>query len=249
MDAKLRQVFIVAFVSLFSFMGGLLSVQAGDFVIVANSPTFSEKNVRDAIPNRTVIALDGAANHLKRCHITPQIILGDFDSVEDKEYWGIKGAFHAIANDDKPYLGNFSVLIMPAKNQDYTDLEKAIIYCDEMGAKSILIVNATGGRMDHTLGNIGLLRKHFKKERPLSLTTENECIEYIKDGQTTIKGNVGDQCAIMAYPEAFMTTTGLAYNGQNYQLKLGIQESSCNTLVEPEAVVVIQGEALIISPR
>ncbi len=231
-----------------SFMGVCVSMPAEDFVIVANSPSFSEKTVRSAIEKRTIVALDGACNHLKKVKIQPMVILGDFDSVVDKEYWGIKETFDALTNTSKPYEGNFGILIVPAPDQDYTDLEKAILYCDKQKATSILIVNATGGRMDHTLGNIGLLRKHYKIERPMSIVTENERIEYIKDGKTKITGKVGDHCAIMGYPEGAMTTTGLTYNGSDYKLKLGIQESSCNTLQEPVAQVTIQGEALIISP-
>ena len=73
-------------------------------------------------------------------------------------------------------------------------------------------------------------------------------IEYIKDDSMRIRGNVGDNCAIMGYPEGVMSTTGLTYNGDNYHLKLGLQESVSNTLAAPVAEISIQGEALIIHP-
>ena len=37
-----------------------------------------------------LVALDGACEILQANNITPDIILGDFDSIKDPEYWGIQ---------------------------------------------------------------------------------------------------------------------------------------------------------------
>lgn len=103
--------------------------------------------------------------------------------------------------------------------------------------------------MDHTLRNIGLLKKHYRPDRDLILMTEKGQIFYLCNSDIVIEGGVGEYCAIMGYPEAFMTTTGLAYNGDKYLLQLGIQESACNTIVDANATISIQGEALIILPK
>lgn len=224
------------------------SVEANEWIIVANAPFVSLEHLKKSLCGQKTMALDGAADHFKDDHAHLNVILGDFDSIKDKDHWGISGTFNNISEQENSYIGHFNVLIVPAKNQNYTDLEKGICYCDQHGATSIVILNATGGRLDHTLGNIGLLRKHYNHKRPIVIQTEAERIEYIKDGSTVVRGNVGDPCAIMGYPEATMSTTGLAYNGLDYPLQLGIQESTCNTLKEPEAHVAIQGEALIIHP-
>jgi thiamine pyrophosphokinase len=226
----------------------LLFALPAEWVIVANGGSFSEPQFLRVCPGKQIMVLDGAANLLKQVPVRPHVILGDFDSIEDKEYWGIEKTFDQIEDQAKSYKGNFGILVVPAKDQDYTDLEKGIIYCDRQGALSILVINATGGRMDHTLGNLGLMRKYYRASRPLSILTERERLEYIKDGSTVIRGAVGDQCAILGYPEAFMTTTGLVYNGDCYPLKMGIQESVCNKLAEPSATVHIEGEAIVIHP-
>lgn len=224
-------------------------MSAQDWVIIANSPGMNVNHVQKYVGNKKVLVLDGAADYIRHTSIHPDVILGDFDSVTDKGYWGITGTFHDIDDNSQPYEGHFDVLIVPAKDQDLTDLEKGILYCDAKEARSITIVNATaGGRMDHTLGNIGLLRKYDNPTRPLCILTETGCLEYIKDRTGKIEGKIGSDCAIMGYPEALMTTTGLKYNGQDYPLKLGLQESVCNTLASPVAVVSIKGEALLIKP-
>ena len=182
----------------------------------------------------------------KSLHLYPDYILGDFDSVEDRAYWGISAV---IDEQHAPYMGNFGTLIVPAMDQNCTDLEKGIIYCDQAKATSLLIVQATGGRMDHTLVNMGLLKKYDRPDRDLIILTEKEQIFYLCNAEIVVEGGVGESCAIMGYPQALMTTSGLAYNGDEYLLQLGVQESVGNTIIESGATISIRGEALVILPK
>lgn len=234
---------------LFFFLSFPMLINAEDWLIIAHGPSFSSENVHKNSAGRKIIALDGAADDLKAHQMHPHIILGDFDSILDKEYWGITHSFNFINETSTPYQGHFGIFIVPAKNQDYTDLEKAIIFCDKQKANSIRILNATGGRIDHSLRNIGLLRKHYNPDRQMMLLTETECIQFVKNKNFMLKGKPGDPCAFLGYPEATMTTTGLAYNGSDYSLKLGMQESVCNALAEAKAEIFIKGEAIVISQK
>lgn len=216
------------------------------WVIVANGSPFPVNELKESLKGRKVLALDGAVNRFKSLQIYPDFILGDFDSVEDCAYWGISAV---IDEQHAPYMGNFGTLIVPAMDQNCTDLEKGIIYCDQAKAVSLLIVQATGGRMDHTLINIGLLKKYDRPDRDLIILTEKEQIFYLCNADVVVEGGVGESCAIMGYPQALMTTFGLAYNGDEYLLQLGVQESVCNKIVESQATISIQGEALVILPK
>lgn len=222
---------------------------ATNWTILANGPEIPASALVKYWQNGKVIALDGAANRLRYLSLYPDVILGDFDSIEEPNYWGIQETFFEIDKNTPPYLGNFAVIIVPAKNQDYTDLEKGILYCDAQKASAILIVQATGGRMDHTLGNLGLLRKYYQKNRTLILETDREKILFLKDSEIRITKDVENECAIMGYPQAILTSNGLAYDCVEYPLSLGIQESVCNKLIAPEATISIQGEALVIVPK
>lgn len=216
------------------------------FLIVANGPFKGIEPILKLSEGRIIVALDGAVNHLQQFDFIPHVILGDFDSIQNKAYWGIKDDFKNI---QKSYMGNFGILIAPAKDQNYTDLEKGIVFCDIKNASDILIINAFGSnRLDHSLGNLGLLRKYYHLNRPISLLTESQKVEFVKDNIISIKGVIGDYCAIMGYPEAVITTRGLCYDCTNYPLTLGIHESVCNHLAEPVAHVEIKGEALVIQP-
>lgn len=218
------------------------------YLIIANASSLNKNHLEHAKEGRLTIALDGAADKMKSFGIIPDIILGDFDSIQDHDYWGIKQTFTNIDVQSKPYRGRHNVLIVPAKNQDLTDLEKAIIYCDQDQVTSILIINATDERMDHTLYNTRLLRKYHKDDRPLMIRTPTATLEYIKDGITEITGFPGDTCAIMAFPYGYFTSRGLTYDVTNYPLEFGRSESVCNSLKEKTATIEITGEALVIHP-
>lgn len=238
-------------IAIFFFISCLFytTVWCDSWVIVANGSPFPVNELKESLKGRKVLALDGAVDRFKSLQLYPDYILGDFDSVEDPAYWGISAIFSEIDEHHSPYRGNFGTIIIPAGDQNYSDLEKGIIYCDEAKASSLLIVQATGGRMDHTLVNIGLLKKHYRPDRDLIIVTEKEQIFYLCNAEIVIEGGVGEYCAIMGYPQALMTTSGLAYNGNEYPLKLGVQESACNTIVDSKATISIQGEALVILPK
>lgn len=201
------------------------------YLIVANSPVFIKEIIEELAPNKIVVALDGVIHKLIHYKINFDVMLGDFDSVDLEKI--------NLAENIK---------VIHAHNQNQTDLEKAIDYCDQHDATQIDIVCATSGRMDHTLRNIGMLRMKYKIDRPIYLHTEFQTLEYAKDKTIMMTGEIGDQCGIMAFPAATFTSKGLVYEGDNYELIFGTQESTSNQLKNPTAKIQIKGEALIIHP-
>jgi len=220
------------------------------FIIVANGEFLVHEIINEAIRDKTIIALDGAADKLARIGVQPHIILGDFDSisVSGKNNWGIKKSFSELKNDDAPYTGNFGVFIVPAKNQNLSDLTKAIRYCDKNNAESITIICATGGQLHHHETNLRSLRTEYKKSRPIILHTEQQTLRHACDEEVELHGKVGDKCGIMAYPQGSFTSHGLEYEVTDYELKFGFAESSSNALKQLHAKISVKGEALLIMP-
>ena len=230
-------------------LGWLNVAMAGEvWLVVANGPPLGQADFHRVWHGEPILALDGAANYLASYGIKPDVILGDFDSVEDPAQFGIRATLHEMDQAASPYYAPNGTLIVPAWDQDRTDLEKGIRFLDEKGAEAIIIINALGGRLDHTLSNLGLLRRYDRPDRPMVIRSAMEWVEYVKDRRTCIRGPVGAPCAIMGYPEGYMTTSGLLYNGEHYRLSMGFQESVCNTLAAKSAEVTIEGEALVHHP-
>jgi thiamine pyrophosphokinase len=88
-------------------------------------------------PDSYIIAADGGYALLERRGITPDLIIGDFDSLG----W-------------VPQSGE--VLRLPVEKDD-TDLAVALREAFSRGYSSITVYGALGGRLDHTLANLQLI--------------------------------------------------------------------------------------------
>ena len=88
------------------------------------------------------IAVDGGLEHLHRQFIKPLFAIGDFDSLEHKEY-----------------LEGLEVLSFPT-HKDETDTELAISEALNRGYDEIDLYGVIGGRIDHFLGVLIYLRQH-----------------------------------------------------------------------------------------
>ena len=92
-----------------------------------------------------LIAVDQGGFYLDELGIIPQVLLGDFDSLA------------APVVDKLAKSGVRVVRFSPQK--EATDMELALDFAINNGAGSINILGGIGGRLDHTLSNIGLLIK------------------------------------------------------------------------------------------
>jgi thiamine pyrophosphokinase len=90
-----------------------------------------------------VLCADGGVRHALALGMTPDLVLGDFDSAGP-------AVVAEIAARGIP------VHKVPTE-KDETDTELAIREAIRRGARQITLVGVTGGRLDHTLANILLL--------------------------------------------------------------------------------------------
>jgi thiamine pyrophosphokinase len=219
------------------------------YVIIANGD-FLEKNlIQQICLHKIIIALDGAAQKLWALDLKPHIILGDFDSLDTitQAFWGITKIFAELHNHDKPYLGNDGIMIVPSLDQSLTDLVKAIHYCDANDVSEISIICALGGRIDHDEANKRALRMEYNPSRPLTLYTATQLIRFVRNASVQIVGRVGDNIGILGFPNARFSSNGLQYEGDNTLLDFGY-DSACNALKLSEAMITIEGDALLILP-
>ena len=92
-----------------------------------------------------IIGVDKGIEALDRIGSVPDIVIGDFDSADKS----IKDT----------YITNYkSIVLNPIK--DETDTHVAVLEALKLdeSEKKIIILGATGGRIDHLLGNLALLK-------------------------------------------------------------------------------------------
>ena len=105
------------------------------------------------------IAADRGLDFFRETGLVPDIVDGDFDS---------------ISEEGKAYLDSLTeaeiIKLQPEK--DDTDTQSAVNLAIQKGARNILILGATGGRLDHFLGNLGILTLGKQKNVQIALADE-----------------------------------------------------------------------------
>lgn len=112
-------------------------------VILCSS--FIDLDVSAELSEDTIlICADGGWEYAAEMGLTPDIIIGDCDSAS------------------KPYPEDIPHRIYPSEKDD-TDAALCVDYAIEQGCTDILLLGATGGRLDHEYANYNLLLYGLKK--------------------------------------------------------------------------------------
>lgn len=157
------------------------------------------------LPGDFLVAVDGGLHHLKRLGLNPDLLIGDLDSVDASELAEIIDAGIEVQR------------FPPAKDQ--TDLELALEYALKNGYAQIVIAYPFGERMDHTLGNLGLLSRPDLAGKTLSLD-DGQMEARLLDASASLTTQPGDLISLIAWgiPVEGIITKGLQYSLNNESL-------------------------------
>ena len=154
---------------------------------------------------RTIICTDGAANTLRDFSITPDIIIGDMDSISDSP-------LNATAMEGlKEHFS--TATIHHLSDQHSTDFEKALNYALQQQYKRILCLGILGKSADHGLYNLNLLNRYSQHMEIMALNTFEDSRQWIfRLGQNmrihTKKHNI---VSFFPFPEATLSSQGLIW--------------------------------------
>lgn len=170
-------------------------------VVIANGPIedikIFESLLRDA---DTIICADGGLNHLEAIGIKPDVVLGDFDSIDlalKTRYEQMSVTFHTFP-----------------KRKDATDSELAIDYAVKTEPGEIFLLGMTGKRLDHGLTNLHLLKRIPKEIKACILDNYNKI--YYCESDFHYRGEIGENLSIIPISDE---VTGIITEGLDYPLK------------------------------
>lgn len=146
-----------------------------------------------------VIAADGGANFLRQISLLPAAVIGDLDSIEDKDYWHKNSRVIELAE------------------QDTTDFEKCL-YTTE--APAFIATGFTGSRFDHTLAALHVMQKYHQK-KPVILVSGDDVL-YVSSSSIDLRLPVGTRVSL--YPlnrVSFKSSDGLHYPLDNLTMQTG----------------------------
>lgn len=111
-----------------------------------------------------IIAVDRGLNAVSKLKLIPDAIVGDFDSADESVLKEFKSRT----------LDTTWEIHKPEK--DETDTELAIITAIRLGCTKLILLGATGGRLDHFLGNLHLLYSSLKQGVEAAIVDERNWI-------------------------------------------------------------------------
>lgn len=175
-----------------------------------------------------VIAADRGYLFAKRLGIEPEIVVGDFDSLDsppDRE----------------------GVTVLPREKDD-TDTAYAIKCALDMGVKRIFICGGLGGRLDHTFANIQLLTYIARAGGIGYLVGERELLCVLRDDGAVLHGERGQTVSVFSLSDSSsgVYERGFKYTLENAVLESGFPLGVSNELEDECAEISVEhGELLV----
>lgn len=184
-----------------------------------------------------VIAVDGGINYCSVLEIEPDILLGDFDSVNEAQ----KEAILQIKEETPERV----VVLKPEK--DDTDMLAALRLGLEKGYDYFLIYGGCGGRVEHTIANIQCLL--FLKNRGAVgyLMDGNGMMFVMKNEEVRLRENLEGYFSLFCLGKEAMGVTirGMKYELTDYHMTNDFPIGVSNEFVGKEATVSVENGELL----
>ena len=176
------------------------------------------------------IAADSGYENALALGETPDILLGDFDSIGKKPDADIE------------------ILEVPAE-KDFTDTQLAVETAIRRGADDIVIIGGLSGRLDHTLSNLSILEDLWSKQIHAVATDGSNRIRYIDSSSALIPKSHYKYLSIIAVSDFLkgVEIEGCKYPLKNAKISRTFQFAVSNEIVGNCALIAIKrGKAFIV---
>lgn len=200
-------------------------------LIIANGKSPSKKKIIKLIELGFdfIICADGGTETAKKLNIIPNAIIGDMDSISNKT------------------LKYFSdVEIIKLNRQNDTDVEKCLKYAIRKRFTEVVLLGATGDRLDHSICNLGIVIKFFNKIR-IHILHEKSILSCY-NSKVSLPAGIGEIFSLYGFGDkCTITISGLKYKMKNKLLVFGKNESTSNVAVDTKVNIKIRsGHVFVI---
>jgi len=204
-------------------------------IIFANGELTNKEKARALLHDDDfIIAADGGTRHVFALGLTPNVIVGDLDSLPE---------------NFKPSTFNGEIVLYP-KDKNETDLELAIQHALTFNPEKIIILAALGGRLDQTLANIALIGNLQPAICNLQLNDGIEEVFFCHE-QVQVNGANGDIVSLIPWQGEVtgVVITGLKWRLQNETLYPQKTRGISNEMIGDTATIQINSGLLLIVHR
>lgn len=182
-----------------------------------------------------MIAVDAGLEAAEKLSILPDAAVGDFDTVNPDTLSFMKMHKTIVWEEHQP-------------EKDETDTELALHTAVSMGSTDITLIGATGGRIDHALGNLHLLYPCLKKGIHVSIIDQKNRVYLLDHGKQFNKKELwGQYISFLPLTEEVrgITLTGFKYPLDKKDIQIGTSQCISNELDAEKGVLSFTGGILI----
>ncbi len=179
-------------------------MRPGGSVLLLLNGELREPRLVKALARRAdaVVCADGGARHARTLSLTPDVVVGDMDSLPrpTPRSWGRTA-----------YLCDFDT--------DRSDLDKTLDFVASAGAGKAWIAGALGGGLDHELVNLAALEA--RRRGPELVVIGGGAARLLGPGRYPLGLKRGARFSLLAAPRATATVTGARYRLRRKALRRG----------------------------
>ena len=184
------------------------------------------ENSLDLYENDYIIAADGGYAHCMQVGVKPHLVVADFDS--------FKGSVEGVS------------VLRSVPEKDDTDLMLSIQEGLKLGYKEFVIYGALGGRLEHSLGNIGCLHYLNKHDAHGMLISKDCKVEVLSKGIYTYEDE-GYISIFSMSEKTIVSLRNLKYELDYYELNnyttLGVDNEFINEIATIE---IYEGNLIVV---
>ncbi|MBR1532774.1 MAG: thiamine diphosphokinase [Ruminococcus sp.] len=188
-----------------------------------------EKLTVQPTPDDLIIAADNGYAVAQSLGVTPDITVGDFDSL-----------------GEVPKADN---LIKLDVRKNDTDLEHAVTVALDKGCDDFVIYGAVGGKLDHTLGNIAVAERIALAGAKSLFIGGDSSFTVIRNTSFELPARDGGRLSVFSLSEISrgVEISGLAYEVTNFELSRTVTRGVSNAFIgKPSRISVSDGTLLIV---
>lgn len=180
-----------------------------------------------------IIGVDKGLNVLEQLNIKPNLALGDFDSADET----VREQY--ISNPEH-FEGKCMVF---QSEKDFSDTHIAVLEAIKLRPEKVIILGATGTRVDHMMANLGILKLLLDAGICGQILDANNRITLVNDKITLYKKNLyGPYVSLIPYTDfvSGVTLKGFKYNVENITIVKEESIGISNELREEEGFVTLK---------
>lgn len=175
-----------------------------------------------------IIGADRGYLTLVKNHIKPDIVIGDFDSYNDK----------VVCEN---------IITYPVK-KDLTDCALAIEHAISKGYKKFIIYGGIGGELDHTLANISLIANYTEKGLDIAFIDNENIVFALCNGKISFSELAKGRISVFSFKNRAegVCEKGLLYELDNASLENIVPLGVSNEFIGEKSEISVKNGILMI---